>query len=329
MSKKSDAVRIAFIGSGNVSRWGHLNHMRHWDDVHLAAFCDVNMETAEKAVADFGGKAYADPQKMLDAEKLDAVYVCVPPFAHTNQELLVCERKLGLFVEKPLTTTLEKAAEINAAVTKSKTVVAVGYNWRATAATRKARELMAGKPVSAAYGWWTDGMPGVMWWRQQAQSGGQLNEQATHVVDIARHLIGGKVVKVYAQGAKGICSKKVEKHDICDNMIALLTFDNGCVASIGTGHTSPQGYRVGIDFILEDLTITHNNNELRVKHPGGEEIIRNSNKPYEDEDRAFLAAVRRSDPQGVICTYADAFETHRVTMAANESVVTGAPVVLK
>jgi myo-inositol 2-dehydrogenase/D-chiro-inositol 1-dehydrogenase len=234
-----------------------------------------------------------------------------------------------MFVETPLTTTLEKGAEINAAVNKAGIVAAVGYNWRSTAVTKTARELMSGKKVSAAYGFWVEGMPGVMWWRQQAQSGGQLNEQATHIVDIARHLIGGKIVKVFAQGSKGICSKKAEKHDMCDNIIALFTFDSGAVVSVATGHTSPQGYRVGIDFVLEDMGITHANGELRVKTREKEEIIKNSNRPYEEEDRAFVEAIRKKDPQGVYCTYADAFETHRACMAANESVETGVPVILK
>ena len=156
-------------------------------------------------------------------------------------------------------TTLEKAKEINDAVAEAGVVSAVGYNWRSTSITKKAREILDGKPISAAYGYWVGGMPGVMWWRQQAQSGGQLNEQTTHVVDIARHLIGGKVVSVYAAGSKGIASKRVEKHDVHDNSIAVLTFDNGTVCAIGSGHLSPQGFRTGIDLLCDGMTLTHNN----------------------------------------------------------------------
>jgi len=329
MGKRSDALKIGFIGAGNVARWAHTNHLSKWDDVIISAVQDVNAEAAQRLAADTGAKAYTDPEKMISGEQLDGVYICLPPFAHTNQEVLCAKAGIPIFVEKPLAVTQEKADEINAAVARSGIVAAVGYNWRSTAVTRTARDLMAGKKVSAAYGFWVEGMPGVMWWRQQAQSGGQLNEQATHVVDIARHLIGGKVVKVFAQGSRGICSRKADKHDIADNIIALFTFDNGAVVSIATGHTSPQFYRIGIDFVLEDLTITHSNGELRVKTPQKEEIIKNSNKPYEEEDRAFLDAIRKKDPQGVYCTYADALETHRVCMAANRSMETGEVVYLK
>jgi len=323
-----DVVRVGFVGVGGVARWAHLGHLSKWENVKLAGFCDVNKEAAGKAAEEFKGKAYSDAKTMFKNEELDAVYVCLPPFAHEEQEVLAAESKLAIFVEKPLCTTLEKAQEINAAVKKNKVVSAVGYNWRACSITKKAQELMKGKTVSAAYGWWVGGMPGVAWWRNQKMSGGQLNEQTTHVVDIARYLIGGKVTSVFAVGAKGIANKKVDKHDIHDNSIALITFDTGAVVSIGSGHLTSQGYRVGIDFILDDLTITHNNGELKVRHTKGEEIHLNANKPYEEEDRAFIEAVQKNKPESVYCTYADAFETHRVTMAANESMETGKPVTL-
>ncbi|MCW8133545.1 MAG: hypothetical protein KIS92_24590 [Planctomycetota bacterium] len=108
----------------------------------------------------------------------------------------------------------------------------------------------------------------------------------------------------------------------------MLTFDHGTVCSIASGHLSPQGFRVGLDLLLDGMTLSHNNGELRVKHEKGEEVYRNANKPYEDEDRKFIDAVKSGSPSGVCCSYADAYETHRVTMAANESMETGEAVSL-
>jgi myo-inositol 2-dehydrogenase/D-chiro-inositol 1-dehydrogenase len=316
-------VKVGFIGAGNIARGGHLKHLSQWDDVELVGICDVNAEAAERAVGDFGGTAYTDAETMLDEVSLDAVYVCLPPFAHTNQEILAAERGVAVFVEKPLAANLEKAVEINTAIEKAGVVSAVGYNWRSTAITKVARERMSGKRVSAVFAYWIGGFPGVMWWRQQAQSGGQMNEQATHVVDIARHLIDSKAIKVYAQGAKGVGSEKWDKHDVCDHIIATITFENGAVLCTGTGHLAPGGFRTGVDFLLDDLVVTHNNSELIVKTPGHEERIQNKNKPYEEEDRVFLEAVRSNDKTAVYCSYADALETHRITMAINESVESG------
>ena len=319
-------LRVGFIGVGNIARGGHLKHLSRWDDVELVAFCDLDEEVAGGVAAEYGGAAYTSAERMLDEIALDAAYVCLPPFAHTDQEVLAAQRGVALFVEKPLSVDLAKAVQIHTAIEEAGVVSAVGYNWRATEITRIARQRMAGRPVSAAFAYWIGGFPGVMWWRQQTQSGGQMNEQATHVIDIARHLIGADAVSVYAQGARGVGSAKWEKHDICDHIVATITFGNGAVLSVGTGHLAPGGFRVGVDFLLDELVVTHNNAELIVKTPGHEETIANANDPFEAEDRAFLDAVRSGDAQAVYCSYADALETHRITMAINESVESGAVV---
>lgn len=323
MSPDQKNVRLGFIGVGNVARSAHMAHLSGWDDVELVGFYDPDQEAARKTAAEYGGTAYEQPQRMLDEEQLDAVYVCVPPFAHGEHEMAVIERKLGLFVEKPIALTVERSAEIKAAIEESGVISAVGYQWRGMSTTKHAREFINGKPVSAAYGSWIEGMPEVPWWRHQDESGGQMHEQATHIVDTARYLIGGKVVGVYAQGAKGIWNRKRPDHDIHDNAIALLTFDHGCICTVGTGHTSRQGYRLGIDFILEDIAIQLTLRDLHVTDPQGGQTIKLANNPYEAEDAAFLAALRTSDPEAVLCSYADAFETNRITVAANESMQTG------
>jgi len=319
----ANRIRVGFIGAGGIARGGHLRHLSTWDDVDLAGFCDTDEAAARRAVEEFGGTAYASAEEMLDQAALDAVYVCIPPFAHADQEILAAERGVAVFVEKPLAVDLRTAEKIRAAIDKSGVVSAVGYNWRSTRITQVARERLAGRPVSAAFAYWIGGFPGVMWWRQQAQSGGQMNEQATHVVDLARHLIGGRAVRVYAAGARGIGARKWEKHDICDHIVATVTFDHGTILCAGTGHLAPGGFRTGVDFLLDGMVVTHNNAELVVKTADGEERLKNDNQPYEAEDRAFLDGVRAGDRAGVYCSYADAFETHRITMAINDSVESG------
>lgn len=322
-------VRVGFLGSGGIARGVHMGILSKFPDVKLAGFCDINPDQANASATQYGGTAYTDPAKMIRKEKLDALYVCLPPFAHGKIEVAAAKKGIALFVEKPLGVTLQHAQKVRDAIAASGAVSAVGYNWRALTATAKARELIAGQPVSAAYGYWLGGMPGVMWWRQQAQSGGQMNEQTTHIVDVARYLIGGKVVRVYAQGAKGICAPRVEQHDIHDNSIALMTFDNGCVCSIGSGHITPdKGTRIELELILDGLTLLHHGGDLVVKRQGSEEVFKSEGSAYEIENRAFIDAVKNRNPGGVICSYAEAFETHRVTMAATKSLLTGKVVTL-
>src|SRR5689334_7245333 len=122
-------VRTGFIGAGGIAG-AHMKALSQIDDVQLAAFCDVDAARAETAARSHNGTAYADHVQMLDAEKLDAVYVCVPPHAHAGQEQELAARGIPFFVEKPIANTLATAQEIEEAVQRANVITAVGYHWR-------------------------------------------------------------------------------------------------------------------------------------------------------------------------------------------------------
>ena len=63
--------------------------------------------------------AFADPGQALDAVEVDAVYVCVPPFAHGPAEHAALDRGKPMFVEKPVGLGLDVAEQIGARVEAS------------------------------------------------------------------------------------------------------------------------------------------------------------------------------------------------------------------
>ncbi|RKY60938.1 MAG: gfo/Idh/MocA family oxidoreductase, partial [Candidatus Latescibacterota bacterium] len=175
-------VRVGFIGVGGIARH-HLGKLAGMEDVEFVAFCDVDEERAKWAASQYGGKAYTDYKEMYEREDLDAVFICLPPFAHTDQELLAAERGIALFVEKPLGLSAEKAEEVASVVRERGVISSVGYHFRYMEATDRAREFMEGREVGFALGYWIGGMPGVSWWRRMEGSGGQVVEQTTHIFD--------------------------------------------------------------------------------------------------------------------------------------------------
>ena len=94
-------TRIGFIGVGGIAQ-EHLKNLRQIEGARVVAVCDVNPEPAERVAGEWGARPYADFRTMLDDEQLDALYVCVPPFAHQGQELLAVERGIPFLVEKPI-----------------------------------------------------------------------------------------------------------------------------------------------------------------------------------------------------------------------------------
>jgi predicted dehydrogenase len=94
-------TRIGFIGAGGIARQ-HLRNLREIPGADVVAVCDVARERAEEVAGEWGARPYADYREMVDGTPLDALYVCVPPFAHDGQELLAAERGIPFLVEKPL-----------------------------------------------------------------------------------------------------------------------------------------------------------------------------------------------------------------------------------
>jgi len=313
------AVRIGFIGTGGIASH-HLNLLPNIERAHLVSFSDVVEEKAQAAAERFEGTAYSDYRQMLDSEDLDAVYVCLPPFAHGDPEMAVIEHNMNLFVEKPLSTELSIAQDISEAVDGAGIIAVVGYNWRHQDTADKALEVLKGKRPVLGIGYWIGGTPGVAWWRVKAQSGGQIVEQTTHVFDTARYLMG-EVVSVYAAGSHGHVNE-MPHYDVDDASTVSLTFENGAVASILSSCVADQGYGSGMQVIAQGLNIKLADN-LTVEENGRTTIYTGKRNPYQFESELFLEAVETGDRSKLRATYADGVKTLAVTLAANQSIETG------
>src|SRR5829696_3651185 len=112
------SVRIGMVGAGGVAA-RHVRVLSGFPDVRVAAVADTVPEAAERLAATCGASAYPDVETLLDREDVDAVYVCVPPFAHGAPERAVLARGLPLFVEKPLAADLDTATALAAEVAAS------------------------------------------------------------------------------------------------------------------------------------------------------------------------------------------------------------------
>ncbi len=319
-------IRVGFIGAGGIAN-AHLQVLRHMEEVQLAAFCDVDRERAESHAAAYNGRAYSDVSAMLDSEKLGAVYICVPPHAHVGQEEALIERGIPFFIEKPIANTLEKAESIAAAVEKANLITSVGYHWRYMTYSQLARERLAGKTIGMALGYWMGGMPGVYWWRRKDLSGGQMVEQTTHIVDLARDLCG-EITEVYAAMSTRALGD-VENCTVTDVGTMTVKFASGAVGTISnTCLLKGFGYTVGLRVVTPEVVVEVDGGQFRAVQAGREEIIKGGNNPYAEEDKVFIQAVQTGDGSAIRSPYRDAARSLAVSLAANRSAETGAPVKL-
>ncbi|HEV7664450.1 MAG TPA: Gfo/Idh/MocA family oxidoreductase, partial [Chloroflexota bacterium] len=188
-------MRVAIVGSGGIAQ-RHLDVLAQIPDITVVGHVSADPERATAQARRWGGRAFASMPVLLADAAPEAVWLCVTPDRHGSIELALIEAGVPFFVEKPLAGDLRTAETIaTALLAPGGPIVAVGYKFRALDTLPRAHELLAERPPKMLLAAWHDALPSPAWWRRAAQGGGQVVEQATHLLDLARVLVGeGEVV---------------------------------------------------------------------------------------------------------------------------------------
>jgi myo-inositol 2-dehydrogenase / D-chiro-inositol 1-dehydrogenase len=320
-------MKIGFIGTGWFAN-KHASILGEMNGIEVTAFCGTSIEKAETEARKWSNaKGYTNVEEMLDKQKLDAVYICVPPMAHGAIEKALLERRIPFFVEKPLGIN-DEPFEIARKIEEQGLITSVGYHWRYMDISKKAQALLQERQAGMALGYWMGSMPMVHWWRDVSKSGGQFIEQTTHIVDLLRFLIG-EVKEVYSAYSSRVMESKVEGTTVSDVGSVILKLNNGIVANISNTCILPESHKAGLEIYTNEGVMEITSNLLRDIR--GKELneYRNQLDPYKVENEIFLNAVKTGDASHILSTYSDAVKTHAITLAAAQSAMTGLPVSLE
>ncbi|MEU6997341.1 Gfo/Idh/MocA family oxidoreductase [Nonomuraea sp. NPDC046570] len=310
-------IRIGIIGAGNVAV-RHADVLAGFPDVTIAGIADTDARKAEELASQHGSPAYGSHADLLEAGGLDAVYICVPPFAHGTPELDALGCDLAIFVEKPLALDLVTAEKISAEIERRGLVSAVGHHWRYLDNLRRARDLLDDRPVRLALGHWLDKVPPVPWWIKPEMSGGQVLEQAVHVLDLARVLVG-EVTMVHAVPARNAADGEIDRATA-----TVLRFESGAAGLLAATSLLGHRHRIGLEVHAEGIALDLSETRLVVD---GETVVEEVGRAKTLVDRAFVDAVRGL-PAEVRVPYGEALRTHRLAHAVARSAAEGGPVTL-
>lgn len=232
----------------------------------IVAICDVDSEIAAKARAQFGGKAdlCEDYRKLLDRKDIDVVTIGTPDHWHAAMVIDACRAGKDVYIEKPLTLTVEEGQLIAQVVQQTKRVVQVGSWQRSDRLFRLAAELVrqgrlgklerveivlgknktggpfAEKPVPANLNWnlWQGQTPSVpyieerchfnfRWWHEY--SGGQMTDNGAHQLDIAQWAIDSLPVEIKGQAK---FPNVPNGYNVATEFSAEYKYANGVVMSV-------------------------------------------------------------------------------------------------
>lgn len=316
------------MGTGGIANFAHFGALAQIDDAEVAGLCDVDPARAESAAAAHGGRVYVDYREMLDKEKPDALFVCVPPFAHSDVELEAAKRGVHLFVEKPVSLSMERALRIRDAIKDAGVICSVGYHWRYFSLIEEARARLREMEIPLVLGYWLGGMPPTPWWRVKSKSGGQHVEQTTHIFDLARYILGEASV-VFALGHRGMMQESYEDHDIEDTTTVTVGFRNGTVGNFTSADFVRTQGKVGLHVFADQLVMELDLRGVKAAEPDVVTERTHRERAHYVQDRVFIDAVRSGDGSAIRSSYEDAVRTLELSLAADESMKTGKPVAVK
>lgn len=262
------SLRLGFVGVGGIAH-RHLNAARSWEDVEIVGHCDVNLARAKEVAQQFGGQVFASVTELYDGARPDAIVIATPPYAHGDIEEEACKRGIPFFVEKPVAVNMQLAERILRAVNESGVPTQVGYMYRLSPPVQQAAQLLAGRSIAMVQAhFYMPGLPPPRWYERMEWSGGQLVEQATHLLDLGRFLAGDvRTVQAATARVRNWAPPKdaspqegmrtyADGFDIPDTTALILEYECGALGTLSCSIV-PQGqWDVGFKVVAEGLLVT-------------------------------------------------------------------------
>ncbi len=313
-------VRIGIIGAGGIAG-AHINALKRVSNAKIIAIADIDIDKAKERAELAEAEAFSDYREMIRKTELDAIWLCTPQTVRLEPIQFAIENKIPVFTEKPAADTLETAKKIDEMICRSNHPVAVGYVLRYCKIVDKVRSLIADDritlvnsvyccPMSLEY---KAGKAARNWYFKQEISGGPIIDQATHLFDMLRFLIG-EIIEVKPISEAVVCPK-TEEYTIDDTYAIAFKFADN---ALGT-HSHTWGHnrwhssitlfgekgRYELNFVAGTLTYMIGDDEAITEKP--EDV------PMYNEDSDFVNAVEKQDFSSIRSTYSDSVKTLELT----------------
>ena len=132
---KSVIVGVGFIGAM------HIDALRRQRNLEIVALCDSF--NAEEKAKQYGIKQwFSNYIEMFEKMKPDVVHICTPNSTHYDIAKSAIERGINFICEKPFTTTIEQAIELEAMAKEKGIKGFVNFHSRYYPMIREVREMI-------------------------------------------------------------------------------------------------------------------------------------------------------------------------------------------
>ncbi len=212
-----DKLRVAMIGAGAMANNVHYPSLASFEDVEIAAICDLDSARLNATADKYGVSArYTEYKRMIEEVAPDAVYAIGQPEYMYAIWTWCLERGQNLYIEKPMGLSIHQARSLAWLAEQHGCITQVSFQRRACPMVVMLREecLKRGPIVHAVCRFYKCAISPTTGMRDH------MMDDGVHAIDTLRWMCGGEVTTVHS-----VC-KRVGVPDI--NFIsATLEFDNG------------------------------------------------------------------------------------------------------
>lgn len=205
-------MKLGVIGYG--SRISHVISTIQQEEpaCHIKAIVEVRQDKVKEAQKEGSEQIayYSSVEDMLASEQLDGILIGTRCSLHTEMALKVLPTGIPLFLEKPVSTTMEDLYRLKAGYEAGKSKVVVSFPLRVTTIVQLVKEIIdSGKIGTVEHVQAINNVPygGVYfhhWYRDENETGGLFLQKATHDFDYINYVLGMEPTQVAAMVSKQI-----------------------------------------------------------------------------------------------------------------------------
>jgi len=275
------ALSVAVVGTGARALIAHHVAPAR-PGSRITAAVDSSAEGRARAARLFpdlpAGAVHADHHALLAAGGIDAALVTTPDHTHADIAVDLLRAGVAVYLEKPLATTLADADRVLLTAAETGTPLYVGHNFRHSAVVRTMRGIVERGEIGEVKAVWVRHFVGhggdfyfKDWHADRRRTGSLLVQKGSHDLDVVHHLAGGYTRRVVGMGDLAVYGQVTDRRervgetmpdwfsldnwppgaatglnpvvDVEDVSMALMTLDNGVLASYQQCHFTPDYWR--------------------------------------------------------------------------------------
>jgi len=245
-------LKIGVLGAGHLGKI-HIKCIKEIEDYELVGFYDPSHEAAAKAEEEYGVKAYADMDELIDA--CDVIDIVTPTLSHYECAVKSIRSSKHIFIEKPITNTVDEAKHLITLAEEANVKVQVGHVERYNPAFTAARSYIQHPMFIETHR--------LAQFNPRGTDVSVILDLMIHDLDIVLSIVKSNVRRISASGVAVVS-------DTPDITNARIEFDNGCVANLTASRISLKNMRktrifqkdayVSIDFLDKEAEVVRMSN---------------------------------------------------------------------